>query len=104
MGNVYQWLGGIFFIFVALDLWAYPADYSEKNRHNSERTAWGGNGGSWGVPHSEFSEEYGWRNRNPRTSRSYYSQYLYCRTPSYPYAEQYASENVDGAALYFTIR
>jgi hypothetical protein len=103
MSNNFKIMAILSFIWSYADI-AHANYYYNRNGHEGQHAAWGGNGGSWGNPHSAFNEDYGWPDRAPKAYHSYYCGHVYYSNPPYPYSEQYSSQDIDGAALYFRIR
>jgi len=78
--------------------------------HEGERGAWGGNGGYWGNSNNDWYGEYGTPEENENVGRyttPHYSRYGYHH--GYYSGQEYYhhghdnENNIDGAALYFTI-
>ena len=86
--------------------------YSSTSSHDGERGAWGGNGGYWGNSRNDWYGEYGTPEENENIGHYHYTPPHYSRygyNHGYYSGQEYShhghdnSNNVDGAALYFSI-
>lgn len=104
--------------FVVADFSKVEAACGRWSAYNTERGAWGGNGGSWGNTNSDWYGEYGTPDNyysghysNPNYSSDGFSDNNYHYDNSYPYSQHYheepgvgAGEEVNGAGVYFNVR
>lgn len=78
--------------------------------YNTERGAWGGNGGWWGESNSNWYGVYGTREEYPDpiyhtpSFHEHRRSHYYHSNNYYPHYSQYYGDSVDGGALYFNIR
>jgi hypothetical protein len=105
-----MWVSCIFAVsFIFSNYNHLEAAYGRWGAYNTERGAWGGNGGWWGDGNNDWYGEYG----TPEVPYDNYGSYTNPYSPSagfnyddYYYNNEYpySGDTVDGAGLYLNFR